>query len=472
MTPVSPTETSPDRTAPASDTSAPAEPSAAPTAPATESTTASGSAPCPAPESPRTEASTTPVSKAAAGHPLLRALHRLLLGLALLWLLGLAVFQLLSLWVTLPLLVLTALLRRRYPLPWRFLLWLPVIGGIVFFKLLPPPQPAQWQGPWERDPEPTISGDILTVGNLRDFRYRSPDDYDSRYRSARYDLRRLCGVDFAPCHWDGHEFFCHTMLVFNFSDGQHLVVSPETRLPEGEAQNGLAGLYKRYGILYVFGSEDDILALRTNYRHEDLYLYPLNVTPDQARLLLEHIVAIAQQSSARHEAYNTVTDNCSTAIVTLFRPLSDVIPFQYRLLPVNNGRIAELLYRFGGLITRPGESWEQLRQRSYAGYDITPGPGHGYSEALRKRVGLLPAPCCSPKGSEQSAPSAAPAPAPDPPSASAPTDPAAQLDTSAPTEPAAQPAALPAEQPVAQPAAQSATQPTAQPGALTEEPAA
>lgn len=454
MPPASPTKTSPARPAPAfgADSSAPSEspaataesptaPPSAPAAPSTESPTTSKSEPCPAPNSPQHEATSPPVSQAAAGHPLLRALHRLLLGLALLWLLGLAVFQPLSLWVTLPLLVLTALLRRKCPLPWRFLLWLPVIGGIVFFKLLPPPQPAQWQGPWERDPEPTISGDILTVGNLRDFRYRSPDDYDSRYRSARYDLRQLCGVDFAPCHWDGHEFFCHTMLVFNFSDGQHLVVSPETRLPEGEAQNGLAGLYKRYGILYVFGSEDDILALRTNYRHEDLYLYPLNVTPTQARRLLEHIVAIAQQSSARHEAYNTVTDNCSTAIVTLFRPLSDVIPLQYRLLPVNNGRIAELLYRFGGLITRPGESWEQLRQRSYAGYDITPGPGHGYSEALRKRVGLLPAPCGSPEGSEQPAPSATPASDPDRPSSSAPTEPAAQLDASAPTEPSAQPGA-------------------------------
>lgn len=324
------------------------------------------------------------------GRGLLRNLHRLLLTICLLWLTGLAVFQPLSLSVTLPLLALSTLLHLRSHLPWRYLLWLPVIGGIIFFKLLPPPQPAQWQGPWERDPEPTISGDILTVGNLRDFRYRSPEDYDRRYRSARYDLRLLCGVDFAPCHWDGHEIFCHTMLVFNFSDGQHLVVSPETRLPEGEVQNGLAGLYKRYGILYVFGSEEDILALRTNYRHEDLYLYPLKVTPAQARLLLEHIVAIAQQSSARHEAYNTVTDNCSTAIVTLFRPLSDVIPFQYRLLPINNGRIAELLYRFGGLITRPGESWAQMRKRSYAGYDINPEPGHSYSEALRKRIGLLP----------------------------------------------------------------------------------
>ena len=199
-------------------------------------------------------------------------------------------------------------------------------------------------------------------------------------------LSKLTGVDFAPCHWDGHEFFCHTMLVFNFSDGQHLVVSPETRLPEGEEQNGLAGLYKRYGILYVFGSEDDIFALRSNYRHEDLYLFPMNVTPEQAQALLRHIVAIARQSSERHEAYNTLTDNCSTAIVKIFSPMRKLIPLQYRLLPINNGRIAELLYRFGGLKAREGESWQQLRERCRVGYDITPAPGQSYSQALRLRT--------------------------------------------------------------------------------------
>ena len=315
----------------------------------------------------------------------LHLLNLLLLVPALLWLLGLAVWQTLSLCVTLPLLAVVWLQRRRYRL--GRLLWLPVAGGAVYFMLLPPPHPAAWQKPWGREPGLSLEGSELVVENLRDFRYRSTEDYDVRYRRAVYDLSKLTGVDFAPCHWDGHEFFCHTMLVFNFSDGQHLVVSPETRLPEGEEQNGLAGLYKRYGILYVFGSEDDIFALRSNYRHEDLYLFPMNVTPEQAQALLRHIVAIARQSSERHEAYNTLTDNCSTAIVKIFSPMRKLIPLQYRLLPINNGRIAELLYRFGGLKAREGESWQLLRERCRVGYDITPAPGQSYSQALRLRTG-------------------------------------------------------------------------------------
>ena len=93
---------------------------------------------------------------------------------------------------------------------------------------------------------------------------------------------------------------CHTMLCINFADGRHVVVSAETRLPEGVEQNAIAGLYKQYGILYLFGTEEDIYGPRTNIRHEDLSVYPMNIKQTAARKLLQHYINLARAAEASH----------------------------------------------------------------------------------------------------------------------------------------------------------------------------
>ncbi len=308
------------------------------------------------------------------------------LGLGLLWLLGLCIYRPESL---ISLGVLAAILiwrhRRGRGFGRRATLWLAVVCGALTYNVLTGPADARWQKPWERAPQFRLVGDRLVVRDLRDFRYRSEEDYDAHYRTETFDLNKLTGVDFAECHWDGMELICHTMLSFSFADGRHLVVSPETRLPEGEAQNAIGGIYKRYGLLYVFGTEEDIFALRTNYRHEDLKLYPLKATPAQARALLLRLVELAQRTEERQSPYNTITDNCSSGLVRIFAELAPDIPFGYRLLPLHNGSISRLLYQHGAMRSREGESFDALRRRCDLGYDIAKGDPAGYSAAIREK---------------------------------------------------------------------------------------
>lgn len=320
-----------------------------------------------------------------------RKLVRLLLMLALpllftgiLWSVGLLIYQPSVILPLLPLMYLVWWLRRKCSL--LLLPWIPVAACIVIYQCIPGPSPEAWQTPWAEAPQCSVEGDTLRIRKVRDFVYRSEQDYEVRYRDESYPLNELEGVDFAECHWDGMTAICHTMLSFRFADGRHLVVSAETRLPVGEEQNALGGLYKRYGILYVFGTEEDIFRLRTNYRHEDLSVYPLNVRKETARKLLLHYVTLANQAEAENEAYNTVTGNCSTGLVSAFRELAPQMPRKYDLLPIHNGSIAGLLYRSGAFLTRPGESEESLRRRCYVGYDIAPNERAAYSAALRERI--------------------------------------------------------------------------------------
>lgn len=306
------------------------------------------------------------------------------LALGLLWLVGLFLYQPITLLLLLPLAVFRFMLRKKCS--FISILWASVAGGILFYLCLPGPRPDAWQTPWAEAPQCSLDGDILRIRKVRDFHYRSETDYDVVYRDETYNLNDLQGVDFAECHWDGMTAICHTMLSFSFADGRRLVVSAETRLPIGEEQNAIGGIYKRYGILYVFGTEADIFRLRTNYRHEDLSVYPLRIKPQGARKLLLHYVRLAEEAEAEHIPYNTVSDNCSTGLVSAFRELVPDMPWRYDLLPLHNGSFTHLLYRAGGFQTRPGESEEALRQRCYLGYDLAPDNRDEYSAAIRDKI--------------------------------------------------------------------------------------
>ncbi len=322
-------------------------------------------------------------------------LSGLVLSIGLLWLLGLFIYRPWSLLIVGLLLlpgILGCLYRRiRYGRRLRYcvlpLLWAALVCGVLTYHYLPSPEHANWQAPWARAPQFTQQGNLLTVANLRDFRYRSENDYDVRYRTETYDLSSLTGADLGECHWDGMEAICHTMLSFSFADGRKLVVSAETRLPEGVTQDSIGGIYKLYGLLYVFGTEEDIFALRTNYRHEDLTLYPLRVTPEQARKLLMGYVQLAQETEAEQRPYNTVTDNCSSGLVRIFRHFAPNMPRLYNLLPLHNSSISRLIFEHGGMRAREGENFAELSRRCYLGYDLAPGNPETYSTALRNKRG-------------------------------------------------------------------------------------
>lgn len=311
-------------------------------------------------------------------------LSGLLLVLPLLWSIGLWYYQPVSIVPALLVLGGAALwwkLRKRPSI--HLVLWLMVAVNIITYHCIPGPTPERWQKPWALAPVFEQQGDQLTIRNIRDFRYRTEEDSDASYRTETYDLNTLIGVDFAECHWDGMTAICHTMLSFNFADGRHLAVSAETRLPEGVEQGAIPGLYKKYGILYLFGTEEDLYGLRTNIRHEDLSIYPMNIKPQGARKLLQHYIDLAKQAEAEHIPYNTISGNCSTGLVSGFRALVPSMPRKYDFLPLHNGSIAGLLFRSGALQTRPGETEEQIRLRCYVGYDI---PMDNYSARLRERI--------------------------------------------------------------------------------------
>ena len=312
-----------------------------------------------------------------------RLLADVLLAIGLLWSLGLLVYQPLCI---IPVAALAAvavwLWRSGKARTVRGWLWGCFLVCVSAYLLLPNPR-GPWQTPWARLAHCELDGTILTIHDLRDFRYTTENDYETRYTTQTYDLSTLVGADFAECRWDGHEAFCHTMMSFAFADGRRIVFSVETRVPEGEEQTGLGGLYKRYGLAYVIGTEEDIFALRTNYRHEDLYIYPLDITPQQALKALLAMLDFAEDANVNGAHYNTVTANCSAPYVAMLHRAVPNLPKRSILLPVYNSAIAEVFFNHGFLRHRENESLPALRERAKVGYDI---PLQNYSQNLRQRL--------------------------------------------------------------------------------------
>ena len=204
-----------------------------------------------------------------------------------------------------------------------------------------------------------VHGDTLVLHNLRDFDYRSETQFTERWEDRTYDLAKLTGVDLFLSYW-GSPDIAHTIMSWEFSDGQHLAISIETRKERGEEYSALRGFFRQYELYYVVADERDVIRLRTNYRDEDVYLYRLRIPVAIARAVLLDYVDTLNDIAERPRFYNALVDNCTTGIRVHVQRVGAARPWDWRLLV--NGRGDEMLYERGVIDT--SKPFAELKQAS------------------------------------------------------------------------------------------------------------
>lgn len=215
---------------------------------------------------------------------------------------------------------------------------LPLSFAVLFLGLLgwwngmQPSHDRDWIPELARLPEITREGDQLTVSNLRNFRWRTEADYDQRWETRSYDLTKVEGVDLFLSYWSG-EAIAHLLVSFNFRDALPLTFSIEVRREKGEEWSSLAGFFRVYEMAYVAADERDVVGLRTHARGEDVRMFRLRASPEQAREVLLAYVADVNRLAAQPRWYNTIATNCTTVVYRLVRSVAPESSFAPPLDP-------------------------------------------------------------------------------------------------------------------------------------------
>lgn len=206
------------------------------------------------------------------------------------------------------------------------------IGLLGWWNSMQPSHQRDWIPELARLPEIAREGDRLTVSNLRNFRWRTEADYDQRWETRNFDLTKVEGVDLFLSYWSG-EAIAHLLVSFNFRDSLPLTFSIEVRREKGEEWSSLAGFFRVYEMAYVAADERDVVGLRTHARGEDVRMFRLRASPEQAREVLLAYVADVNRLAAQPRWYNTITTNCTTVVYRLVRSVSPASSFTPRLDP-------------------------------------------------------------------------------------------------------------------------------------------
>ncbi|WP_244644583.1 Lnb N-terminal periplasmic domain-containing protein [Azorhizobium oxalatiphilum] len=230
--------------------------------------------------------------------------------------------------------------------------WLALFLGLVlvtvWWSSIQPSAERDWAPDVARIATAQIDGNRVTVHDVRNFDWRSETDFTPRWETRTYDLNGLQGVDLVTSVW-ANPAIAHTLVSFAFADGQHLVFSVEIRRERTEVFSEIGGFFKEFELAMIAADENDIVRLRTDARGETVSLFPLNVTPEQARKLFLSYLARTNALVDKPEFYQTITSNCTTVIFRLARLVAPGLPMDWRILL--SGYVPDYLHDHGALRT-------------------------------------------------------------------------------------------------------------------------
>jgi hypothetical protein len=259
-------------------------------------------------------------------------------------------------------------------------------GVVVWWITIQPSNDRRWQPEVAVTPRAFIDGDVVHLTDVRDFDYRSVDDFTVHYEQREVQLSHLTGIDFYVSHWSNGlmgRLIGHTFLSFDFDNAPPLCISIEVRPVVGQGYDPVASLFKQYELIYVVGDEDDLVRVRTNYRKEAVYLYHLNTSARNARRLFLIYLKRINELADHPEFYNLLSNNCTLNIMRYANAAGRTGGFDIRHLL--NGLIDNYLYYSGRMDTTL--PYTKLRQLSLI-TAIAQAADHAPDFSMRIRASL------------------------------------------------------------------------------------
>jgi Ca2+/Na+ antiporter len=219
-------------------------------------------------------------------------------------------------------------------------------GVVLWWWSIQPSNNRDWQPGVAETAWTERDGDKITIHNLRNFDYEPGKPATPRWETKVVDLSQLGGVDLYINFW-GSTLICHPIVSFQFGPNDHVAISVETRMAQGQTYSTVRGFFKQFELIYIVADERDVIRVRTNYRHEQLYLYRTSVKPERARRLFLKYLETVNAMHMRPQFYNALTDNCTTN-VRMHTAATTTKPAAWDWRMLLNGTVDQLVYENGG----------------------------------------------------------------------------------------------------------------------------
>jgi len=226
---------------------------------------------------------------------------------------------------------------------------------------LEPSNDREWVTDVAKAPWAEVNGSRVTVHNVRNFKYRSEEDFDPVYEDRTVDLDDLSEVDIIVSYWAG-KAIAHIMVSFGFNQRDFLAVSIETRKEKGEAYSAIKGFFRNYELTYVVADERDVIGVRTNHRKPAERVYVLRtrmMLANGKKLFLNYMEKI-NKLREQPAFYNTFTTNCTTQVLAHVRAFGAQAAYTWKILL--SGYVPEYLFEGDNLMS--GLSLAEIMERS------------------------------------------------------------------------------------------------------------
>ncbi len=203
-------------------------------------------------------------------------------------------------------------------LPRRPLFWilaiacLPVIAYALLLLTTRPRGDRLWADDQARAATVETKGNLVIVHDLRDFQYVGTTKVVQQFRDQTYDADKIMDVSFLTSPFKTLPSAAHTFFSFRFDSGQTLAVSVEARREKDEAYSTWKGALRQYELLYVWGTERDLVRLRAVAREDKIEMFKTALTPAQGKALLLALARQSEQARTSPRFYNTLVSNCTT----------------------------------------------------------------------------------------------------------------------------------------------------------------
>ena len=260
------------------------------------------------------------------------------------------------------------------------------LAVVAWWISIAPSHDREWRPEVAVMPRAIIDGDRVRLTGVRNFDYRTRNDFTVRHEEREVLLSHLTGLDFYVSYFSEGPIG-HTFLSFIFDNAPPLSISIETRPEVGEGFAPVASLFKQFELIYVVGDERDIVGVRTNHRREAVYLYRLNTSADDARRLLLIYLARINELADRPEFYHLLSNSCTINIVRYANAAGRAGRLDIR--HVLNGLIDSYLYSSGRVDTTL--PFDELRRRSLINEAAQAADGApDFSQRIRASLPTVP----------------------------------------------------------------------------------